>query len=79
LFLEPGIVHEDGGVTANSRATPGDWDPEPMIKEWTAGAGKGKEMAYAESFRVVTLVSDEDFAKMMEKETADREEVKAAA
>jgi LmbE family N-acetylglucosaminyl deacetylase len=57
----------------------GDWDPEPMIKEWTAGAGKGKEMAYAESFRVVTLVSDEDFAKMMEKETADREEVKAAA
>ncbi|MEW5961340.1 MAG: PIG-L deacetylase family protein [Chloroflexota bacterium] len=41
-----------------------DWDPEPMIKEWAAEAAKGKEMDYAESYRVVTLVSDEDFAKM---------------
>lgn len=40
-----------------------EWDPEPMIREWAAGAAKGKEMAYAETFRVVTLVSDEDFAK----------------
>lgn len=42
----------------------GDWDPEPMIKEWSAEAAKGKEMGYAEAFRVVTLVSDEDFEKM---------------
>jgi LmbE family N-acetylglucosaminyl deacetylase len=41
-----------------------DWDPEPMVKEWAAGAAKGKEMAYAEAYRVVTLVSDEDFNKM---------------
>lgn len=41
-----------------------DWDPEPMIKEWAAAAAKGKEMAYAEAFRVVTLVSDEEFGKM---------------
>jgi LmbE family N-acetylglucosaminyl deacetylase len=41
-----------------------DWDPEPMVKEWAAGAAKGKEMAYAEAYRVVTLVSDEDFGKM---------------
>lgn len=41
-----------------------DWDPEPMVREWASGAGKGKEMAYAESFRVITLVSDEDYAKM---------------
>jgi hypothetical protein len=25
---------------------------------------KGKEMAYAEAFKVITLVSDEDFAQM---------------
>lgn len=41
----------------------GDWDPEPRIKEWAAERAKGKEMAYAEAFRVVTLVSDEDWAK----------------
>ncbi len=40
-----------------------DWDPEPMIKEWAAQRAKGKEMAYAESFRVVTLESDEDWEK----------------
>ncbi|MBE0409011.1 MAG: PIG-L family deacetylase [Anaerolineales bacterium] len=40
-----------------------DWDPEPRIKEWAAMRGQGKEMAYAESFRVVTLVSDENWEK----------------
>jgi LmbE family N-acetylglucosaminyl deacetylase len=40
-----------------------DWDPEPMIREWAAETAKGKEMQYAEGFRVVTLISDEDFAK----------------
>jgi LmbE family N-acetylglucosaminyl deacetylase len=40
-----------------------DWDPEPRIKEWAATRGQGKEMAYAEAFRVVTLVSDEDWEK----------------
>ncbi len=40
-----------------------DWDPEPRIKEWAGLRGKGKEMAYAESFRVVTLVDDEDWEK----------------
>ena len=38
-----------------------DWDPEQRIKEWAASRGKGKEMPYAESFRVITLVSDEDW------------------
>ena len=41
----------------------GDWDPEPRIKEWAAERGKGKEMVYAEGFRVVTLVSDENWEK----------------
>ncbi len=40
-----------------------DWDPEPMVREWAAERGKGKEMPYAESYRVVTLESDEDWAK----------------
>lgn len=40
-----------------------DWDPEPRIKEWAAERAKGKEMEFAEGFRVVTLVSDEDWNK----------------
>ena len=43
----------------------GEWDPEPMLREWSAEAAKGKEMQYAESFRVITLVSDDDWAKMI--------------
>ncbi|MEZ4860077.1 MAG: PIG-L deacetylase family protein [Caldilineaceae bacterium] len=42
----------------------GQWDPEPMIRQWSAEAAKGKEMAHAEAFRVVTLVSDEDWEKL---------------
>jgi LmbE family N-acetylglucosaminyl deacetylase len=41
----------------------GDWDPEPMIKEWASNSAKGKEMTYAESFRVVTLQDDETWRK----------------
>jgi len=43
-----------------------DWDPEPRIKEWAGEVAQGKEMAYAEAFRVVTLISNEDFEKMRE-------------
>jgi LmbE family N-acetylglucosaminyl deacetylase len=43
----------------------GEWDPEPMLREWSREAAKGKEMQYAESFRVITLVSDEDWAKVL--------------
>ena len=42
----------------------GEWDPEPMVREWGAEAAKGKEMAYAEAFRVVTLVNDEEWSKL---------------
>ena len=41
----------------------GDWDPEKMIREWAAGAAAGKEMEYAEAYRVVTLVDDETWNK----------------
>jgi LmbE family N-acetylglucosaminyl deacetylase len=40
-----------------------DWDPEPMVKQWASERAKGKEMLYAEGFRVVTLVNDEDWEK----------------
>jgi len=40
-----------------------DWDPEPSVREWAAERGKGKEMAYAESYRVVTLVDEETWEK----------------
>ena len=40
-----------------------DWDPEKTIREWAKDAGKGKEMAYAEGFRVVTLIDDDTWAK----------------
>jgi LmbE family N-acetylglucosaminyl deacetylase len=43
-----------------------DWDPAPLIKEWAADAAKGKEMAFAESYRVVTLVDDEAWGKLKE-------------
>jgi LmbE family N-acetylglucosaminyl deacetylase len=36
-----------------------DWDPADSVREWAAAAGRGKEMQYAEGFRVVTLVDDE--------------------
>ncbi|MBN1668229.1 MAG: PIG-L family deacetylase [Anaerolineales bacterium] len=39
----------------------GDWDPAERIKEWAAARAKGKEMGYAESFRVITLVNDEQW------------------
>ena len=37
------------------------WDPESMVREWAKEIAKGKEMAFAEGFKVVTLVSDEDW------------------
>ncbi len=40
-----------------------DWDPSPMIREWAAGRARGKEMIYAEAYRVVTLVDDESWKK----------------
>lgn len=43
-----------------------EWDPEPMLREWSTELGKGKEMDFAEAFRVITLISDEDYAKKLE-------------
>jgi LmbE family N-acetylglucosaminyl deacetylase len=50
-----------------------DWDPEPRIKEWASSRAKRVEATYAETFRVITLVKDEDWEKtrgdVMPKET----------
>lgn len=40
-----------------------DWDPEEQVKQWAAETARGKEMSYAESYRVVTLVTDADWEK----------------
>lgn len=45
----------------------GDWDPSQQIRQWAADYAKGKEMAFAEGYRVVTLVSDEDWEKTLGK------------
>ena len=39
------------------------WDPEEWVRKHAAEQAKGKEMAYAEAFRVITLESDEDWQK----------------
>lgn len=39
----------------------GDWHPESRIKEWAASQAEGKDMPYAESFRVITLIKAEDW------------------
>jgi LmbE family N-acetylglucosaminyl deacetylase len=41
-----------------------DWDPAEMITRWAAESARGKEMPYAEGFRVVTLVDDETWQKI---------------
>jgi LmbE family N-acetylglucosaminyl deacetylase len=40
-----------------------DWDPADSVKRWAEERAKGKEMVYAEGFRMVTLVDDESWVK----------------
>ncbi len=42
----------------------GDWDPADRIREWAGEHAKGKEMKYAEAYRVITLVDDETWSKL---------------
>jgi LmbE family N-acetylglucosaminyl deacetylase len=43
----------------------GEWDPGPSIREWAASSAKGKEMAYAEAYRLITLVDDASWEKLI--------------
>jgi LmbE family N-acetylglucosaminyl deacetylase len=45
-----------------------EWDPEKSIREWASERARGKEMDYAEGFRVVTLVNDESWEKLKKNE-----------
>lgn len=53
----------------------GEWDPEPSLREWAAGHAKGKEMDYAEAYRVVTLIDDKTWeaqtARLAERASTD--------
>ncbi|MFZ5881142.1 MAG: PIG-L deacetylase family protein [Chloroflexota bacterium] len=40
----------------------GDWDPEKMIREWAAGEGQARDIAFAEAYKVMLLVRDEEQA-----------------
>jgi LmbE family N-acetylglucosaminyl deacetylase len=41
-----------------------DWDPEEFIRKRAAESGEGKEMTYAEGFRVVTLVDNKTWNQL---------------
>lgn len=41
----------------------GDWDPTDRIKSWAAERAKGLEAQYIESFRVISLRTDEEWAR----------------
>lgn len=59
-----GVIHLKIEALRKHVSQIGEWDPEPMLRQWSQDAGKGKEMEYAESYRVMTIVSDEDWAKL---------------
>jgi len=35
-----------------------EWDPAPSVREWAATTGKRAGLTYAESYRIITLISD---------------------
>ncbi|GAB4575255.1 MAG: PIG-L family deacetylase [Anaerolineae bacterium] len=45
------------------RSQLGDWDPAERIKGWAAERAKGLEAQYVEAFRVITLRTDEEWAR----------------
>jgi LmbE family N-acetylglucosaminyl deacetylase len=51
LMAHKSQMEEMGGQNANFK-------PETMVREWAAERGKGKEMAYAEAFRVIVMRED---------------------
>ena len=42
------------------------FDPEELVRGWATESAKGKEMDYAESFRITTLVDEETWKKVKE-------------
>lgn len=46
-----------------------DWDPGEMIRKWASETAGDKGMTYAESYRVVTLISDADWEKQQQEQS----------
>lgn len=44
------------------------WDPSEMVREWSAERAEGKEMQYAEAFKVITLENDEAWERLKQKQ-----------
>jgi LmbE family N-acetylglucosaminyl deacetylase len=44
-----------------------DWDPADSVRQWASETAKGKEMQYAESFKVVTIVDDKTWEEKKKK------------
>ena len=50
----------------------GEWDPAPSVREWAATTAKrdvsqspgAAQMTYAESYRIITLISDDEWTKV---------------
>lgn len=40
-----------------------EWDPEKMVREWASQAAKDSAHEYVEAYNVVTMISDEEWAK----------------
>ncbi len=38
----------------------GDWDPEEMVKKWAEEDGKNANLPYAEAYKVMMLVMEEE-------------------
>ena len=38
----------------------GDWDPEEMVKKWAEEDGKNANLTYAEAYKVMMLVMEEE-------------------
>lgn len=70
-FGTPGatVVDISGTIDAKLRALRchesqlSEWNPEEMIREWAAGAAKDTPHDYVESYRVVTLITDEEWER----------------
>lgn len=48
-----------------------DWDPAEMVRQWAAETAKGKEMTYAEAYRVVTLIDEKTWEEQRSRQSPE--------
>ncbi|MBN1535259.1 MAG: PIG-L family deacetylase [Anaerolineales bacterium] len=61
--IEKTIVIKIAALRAH-KSQLGDWDPSDQIRQWATEYAKKNGMTYAEGYRVVTLVKDEEWEKL---------------